>query len=51
MKTIDLARLSPKLIMAEHANLSRQDKVTMADILLNSGYRVAMTPLDMLGYR
>ena len=51
MKTIDLARLSPKLIMAEHANLSRQDKITMADILLNSGYRVAMTPLDMLGYR
>jgi FkbM family methyltransferase len=51
MKTIDLARLAPKLILAEHANLSKPDKIRMADILLDNGYRVAMTPLDMLGYK
>jgi FkbM family methyltransferase len=50
LKSIDLGRLSPKLILAEHANLSRQDKIKMASILLDHGYRVSMTSLDMLGY-
>lgn len=48
---VDLSSLSPKLILAEHANLSKQDKITMADILLDHGYRVSMTRLDMLGYK
>jgi FkbM family methyltransferase len=51
LKNTDLAHLSPKLILAEHANLSRQDKIEMANILLDHGYRVCMTSLDMLGYR
>lgn len=51
LKSIDLSGLSPRLILAEHANLSRQDKIKMADILLDHGYRVSMTPLDMLGYK
>jgi FkbM family methyltransferase len=51
LKTVDLARLSPSLILAESANLSRQDIVKMADILLDHGYRVSMTSLDMLGYK
>jgi FkbM family methyltransferase len=51
LRSIDLSRLSPKLILAEHANLSRQGKITMADILLDHGYRVSMTSLDMLGYK
>jgi FkbM family methyltransferase len=50
LKSIDLSRLSPKLIVAEHANLSKENKAEMADILLNHGYRVSMTSLDMLGY-
>lgn len=51
LRSIDLTAVRPRLIMAEHANLSRADKVEMADVLLDAGYRVAMTPLDMLGYR
>jgi len=51
LKSIDLSRLSPKLILAEHANLSRQDKIKMTSILLDHGYRVTMTSLDMLGYK
>jgi len=51
LKTVDLARLSPRLILAEHANLSKNEKVKMADILLDHGYRVSMTSLDMLGYK
>src|SRR3954453_17285216 len=37
LKSTDLSHLTPKLILAEHANLSRQDVITMADILLNHG--------------
>jgi FkbM family methyltransferase len=51
LKSIELSRLSPKLIIAEHANLSKDEKIEMADILLNHGYRVSMTSLDMLGYK
>ena len=51
LENVELARLAPKLILAEHANLSRQDKVKMAEILLDNGYRVSMTSLDMLGYK
>jgi len=51
LKSIDLSRLSPQLILAEHANLSRQEKIEMANILLDHGYRLSMTSLDMLGYR
>jgi len=51
LKSIDLARLSPKLILVEHANLGKQDKIKMANILLDHGYRIAMTSLDMLGYK
>jgi FkbM family methyltransferase len=51
LKSINLSHLSPKLILAEHANLSRQGQIEMADILLNHGYRVTMTSLDMLGYK
>ncbi len=51
LRTIDFARVSPSLIIAEHANISRQEKIEMADILLDNGYRVAMTSLDMLGYK
>ena len=51
LQSIDLSYLSPKLILAEHANLSRQDQIKMAHILLDHGYRVAMTSLDMLGYK
>jgi FkbM family methyltransferase len=51
LKSIDLFRLSPKLIVAEHAHLSREERIEMADILLNHGYRVSMTSLDMLGYK
>jgi FkbM family methyltransferase len=51
LRSIDLSRLSPKLILAEHANISRQGKIEMADILLDHGYRVSMTSLDMLGYK
>jgi FkbM family methyltransferase len=51
LKSIDLSHLSPKLILVEHANLSKADKIEMADILLNHGYRVSMTSLDMLGYK
>jgi FkbM family methyltransferase len=51
LKGVDLAQLSPKLILAEQANLSRHDKIVMADILLQHGYQVSMTRLDMLGYK
>ncbi len=51
LKSVDLSRLSPQLILAEHANISKQDKIEMADILLNHEYRVSMTSLDMLGYK
>jgi len=51
LKSVDLSSLSPKLIFAEHANLSKQDKITMANILLDHDYRVSMTRLDMLGYK
>lgn len=51
LKTVDLARLSPRLITAEHANMPRVAKEEMADILLRNGYRLAMTDLDMLGYK
>lgn len=51
LKSANLLNLSPRLILAEHANLSRADKIQMADILLDSGYRIAMTSLDMLGYK
>lgn len=51
LKSVDLSQLSPKLILAEHANLSKQDKIKMADILLDHGYRFSMTSLDMLGYK
>jgi FkbM family methyltransferase len=51
LSSIDLSQVSPKLVLAEHANLSRQEKIKMADILLDHGYQVAMTQLDMLGYR
>ncbi|HUB44642.1 MAG TPA: FkbM family methyltransferase [Acetobacteraceae bacterium] len=51
LKSVDLPSLSPKLILAEHANLSKHDKIAMADILLDNGYRVAITSLDMLGYK
>jgi len=51
LKSVDLLNLSPRLILAEHANLSRGQKIQMADILLDCGYRIAMTSLDMLGYK
>jgi FkbM family methyltransferase len=51
LKTIDLSSLAAKLIIAEHAHLTRDGKVEMADILLDHGYRVCMNSLDMLGYR
>jgi FkbM family methyltransferase len=51
LKSIDLSLLSPKLILAEHANLSKRDKIEMANILLDHGYQVSMTSLDMLGYK
>lgn len=51
LKSIDLSRLTPQLILAEHANLSKDDKIKMADLLLEHGYRIAMTSLDMLGYK
>ena len=51
LKSVDFSCISPKLILAEHANLSRKDKIKMADILLHHGYRVSMTSLDMLGYK
>lgn len=51
LETVDLLSVSPKLILAEHANLTRPEKIKMADILLDHGYRVAMTRLDMLGYK
>ena len=51
LKSVHLERLSPKLILAEHANLSKSDKIKMANILLLHGYRVSMTSLDMLGYK
>lgn len=51
LRSIDLSRVSPRLVMAEHANLSRSDNVKMADILLDHGYRLWMTPLDMLAYK
>jgi FkbM family methyltransferase len=51
LKSIDLASLSPQIILAEHANISKTDKIKMADILTDHGYRVSMTSLDMLGYK
>ncbi|WP_439576674.1 FkbM family methyltransferase [Elioraea sp.] len=51
LRMVDLATLAPSIVMAEHANLSRADKVAMAELLLGHGYRVAMTSLDMLAYR
>jgi FkbM family methyltransferase len=51
LRTVDLAAVAPRLILAEHANLTRQDTIEMADILLDHGYQVSMTPLDMLGYK
>jgi FkbM family methyltransferase len=51
LNTVDLQGLSPKLIIAEHANLAKQDKIRMADLLLANGYRLSMTSLDMLGYK
>jgi FkbM family methyltransferase len=51
LKSIDLANVRPKLISAEHANISKKDKIKMADILLAHKYRVSMTSLDMLGYQ
>lgn len=51
LKSVNLLSLSPRLIMAEHANLSREHKIQMADILLDCGYQITMTSLDMLGYK
>jgi len=51
LRSTDLSQLAPRLILAEHANISKQGKIEMADILLDHGYKVAMTSLDMLGYR
>jgi FkbM family methyltransferase len=51
LETIDLTILSPRLILAEHANLSKPERLRMADILLDHGYRVSMTSLDMIGYK
>lgn len=51
LRTVDLVQLAPSLVIAEHANISKKDKIEMADILLDHGYRVAMTPLDMLAYK
>ena len=51
LKTIDFNKFSPELIIAEHANISRQEKIEMARILLRHNYRVTMTSLDMLAYK
>jgi len=37
LKSIDLSHFSPKLILAEHANLSQKDQIKMATILLDHG--------------
>lgn len=51
LRGFDLDRFRPRLVAAEHANLSRKDVTAMAGILLDHGYKIAMTPLDMLAYR
>ena len=51
LRTIDLGAIRPALVLVERANLSHEDEVQMADLLLREGYRVALTNLDMLGYR
>src|SRR4051794_3592176 len=51
LRTIDLQEVRPALVLVERANLSREDQIRLADILLGAGYRVALTNLDMLGYR
>lgn len=51
LRTIDLAAVQPRLVLAEHAHLPRASKVEMAGRLLAAGFRVTMTDLDMLGYR
>jgi len=51
LKSVNFSKMSPSLILAEQANLSRNDKIRMADILLRQDYNVAMTSLDMLGYK
>jgi FkbM family methyltransferase len=51
LRTVDLARLDPSLLIVEYANLPRETVVRMADLLLDHGYRLTMTRLDMLGWR
>jgi FkbM family methyltransferase len=51
LKTVDFSVFRPRLILAEQANLSRAGKIEMAQLLLAQGYRIAMTSLDMIGYK
>ncbi|MGH7056336.1 MAG: FkbM family methyltransferase [Acetobacteraceae bacterium] len=51
LRGFDFSRQAPRLLVAEHCNLSRQDNIKMADILLDQGYKLAMTGRDMLAYR
>jgi hypothetical protein len=51
LKTLDFSQIKPVIVLAEHAHLSRSEKEEMCEILLDNGYKVTISDLDMLAYR
>ncbi len=49
LKTVDLAKLAPTLILVEHAHLRPSDKTNMLTLLEDNGYSVSDCGRDYFG--
>jgi FkbM family methyltransferase len=51
IRMIDFSNFRPRLIQYEHCNLTKADQEDIARRLLALGYKLAMTPLDVIALR
>jgi FkbM family methyltransferase len=51
IRMIDFQQFRPKLIQYEHCNLNKVDQEDVAQRLIALGYKLAMTPLDVVALR
>jgi hypothetical protein len=51
LRQFDIPRRLPAIVQYEHKHLSRPDREAAAEILVGSGYRLAVAGFDTVAYR